>query len=49
VAILPGERRKALGHAWIDAIGQHAAILWRGGAIDPKDLAAHKHLAPSSP
>jgi len=45
VVVLPGERRAALGHDWIDMLGRYAAVVWRGGTIDAADLAAHEHAA----
>jgi radical SAM superfamily enzyme YgiQ (UPF0313 family) len=46
VVVLPADRRAALGHVWIDMLGRYAAVVWRGGPVDPADLAAHEHTAP---
>jgi len=45
IVLVPGEHRARLGREWIDRIGEHAAIVWRGGQTAEKDLAPWEHVA----
>ncbi len=42
-ALLASAEHARLGLDWVDRIGHYASIVWRDGALDETDLAAHEH------
>jgi hypothetical protein len=43
VVLLPIEHRARLGLDWVDAAGQYATLVWRGGRLSDEELGAHEH------
>jgi len=44
--LLPLEHRPRLGLPWVDAAGQYATLVWRGGHLPDDQLADHEHVVP---
>jgi hypothetical protein len=47
VVALPLAERDRLGQSWIDAVGQYASLVWRGGEIAEEELAGHEFVMPA--
>jgi MoaA/NifB/PqqE/SkfB family radical SAM enzyme len=44
IVLLPLSQRARLGPAWIDLVGNYAALAWSGGELPEEELAIHEYL-----
>jgi radical SAM superfamily enzyme YgiQ (UPF0313 family) len=44
IVLLPMELRRDMGEEWIEEIGELAALVWRGAAVEEEELAAHEYV-----